>query len=217
MSRVLEARVNPEHITPEQQRTPRTVSVGESSDGESHPLQGIARQLFFPGRGVQRRRILLCSADQFAQEFALAEQIARAGVSMNMTVALVDARDAASIQVPKKPPRAEKSGVRRVDYQVSEKLWKLPLATFLQMEGFPDGEKTPMFDRVVFASAISDSSAGLVCSLSDAAVLVVTAGRTHREVALRAAEMLRQFKVDLLGTILTERRFPIPDSIYRRL
>jgi hypothetical protein len=105
-----------------------------------------------------------------------------------------------------------------VDYQVSEKLWKVPLATFLQMEGFSDGEHTtPMFDRVIFASAISDSNAGLVCSLCDAAALVITAGRTHRDVALRAALTLKQFNVELLGTILTERRFPIPDSIYRRL
>jgi Mrp family chromosome partitioning ATPase len=48
-------------------------------------------------------------------------------------------------------------------------------------------------------------------------VLVLTANKTRRVVASKMREQLRSAQVPLLGTVLAERRFPIPAGVYRSL
>jgi capsular exopolysaccharide synthesis family protein len=54
-------------------------------------------------------------------------------------------------------------------------------------------------------------------SSADGVVLVVRAGKTHRQVAKRALDTVRQVEGRVLGVILNRREFPIPNFIYRRL
>lgn len=51
----------------------------------------------------------------------------------------------------------------------------------------------------------------------DAAILVLEAGRTRRMNAARVKEALEDAGVRLLGTVLHDRSFPIPEKIYRRI
>lgn len=53
--------------------------------------------------------------------------------------------------------------------------------------------------------------------LSDGVVLLIEAHRTHRERARIVKESLAAAQVPLLGVVLTNRTFPIPDALYRRL
>jgi Mrp family chromosome partitioning ATPase len=48
-------------------------------------------------------------------------------------------------------------------------------------------------------------------------VLVLTANHTRRIVAAHVAEQLRRAQVPLLGAVLAERRFPVPQGLYRSL
>jgi len=48
-------------------------------------------------------------------------------------------------------------------------------------------------------------------------VMVLTAHRTRRQAAARMHETLRRARVPVLGTILAERRFPVPPALYRNL
>ena len=48
-------------------------------------------------------------------------------------------------------------------------------------------------------------------------VVVLTANKTRRLVAARMQEQLRRARVTVLGTVLTERRFPVPPGLYRNL
>jgi len=52
---------------------------------------------------------------------------------------------------------------------------------------------------------------------SDGVVLVVEAHATRRATALRVKESLATANVPMLGVVLSNRTFPIPDSIYRKL
>ena len=56
-----------------------------------------------------------------------------------------------------------------------------------------------------------------VAKMSDGVVLVVKAHSTRREVAQQVVKELRSANVGLLGAILSDRRFPIPASLYQRL
>jgi Mrp family chromosome partitioning ATPase len=51
----------------------------------------------------------------------------------------------------------------------------------------------------------------------DGIVLVLQANKTRRLVACQMKDRLRRAQVRLLGTVLTERRFPIPRGLYRSL
>jgi Mrp family chromosome partitioning ATPase len=75
------------------------------------------------------------------------------------------------------------------------------------------------FDLVLVNSpSIGSHSAAIpLASAVDAAVLVVEANITRREVAKKAVAHLMNANVPILGGVLTNRTFPIPEAIYRKL
>jgi Mrp family chromosome partitioning ATPase len=62
-----------------------------------------------------------------------------------------------------------------------------------------------------------EKSAMLMSRWTDGVVLVVEANSTRRDSAKRAKENLQAANVSILGVVLTNRTFPIPEAIYRRL
>jgi Mrp family chromosome partitioning ATPase len=68
----------------------------------------------------------------------------------------------------------------------------------------------------VSAASVSGDAVQLG-KLADGVVLVVRANATHREAARKAKENLQSGNVTLLGAVLSNRRFPIPDALYHRL
>jgi Mrp family chromosome partitioning ATPase len=56
-----------------------------------------------------------------------------------------------------------------------------------------------------------------LAKMSDGVILVVKAHATRREVAQQVVKELKSANVRMLGAILNERRFPIPESLYQRL
>lgn len=53
--------------------------------------------------------------------------------------------------------------------------------------------------------------------LADGVILVLKANATRRETAVKVKQVVETAKVRLLGAILTDRTFPIPNALYRRL
>jgi Mrp family chromosome partitioning ATPase len=62
-----------------------------------------------------------------------------------------------------------------------------------------------------------DSTSALLAPFTDGVVLVVEANSTRREVARRVKESLESAHVRLLGAVLNNRTFPIPEIIYRNI
>ena len=60
-------------------------------------------------------------------------------------------------------------------------------------------------------------TAALLGRLSDGLILVLAAHSTRRLAAQRAQAAIRAANARLLGTVLSERTFPIPEGLYRRL
>jgi Mrp family chromosome partitioning ATPase len=75
------------------------------------------------------------------------------------------------------------------------------------------------FDHVlVSAPAIAhESEATLMGQLADGVVLIVKASQGRRDSIRQAKEQLETAKVHLLGAVLDQRTFPIPEFLYRRL
>jgi succinoglycan biosynthesis transport protein ExoP len=64
---------------------------------------------------------------------------------------------------------------------------------------------------------IRQTEATLAGQLADGIVLIVEANQTRRDAVRRAKEHLEAAQVQLLGAVLDQRTFPIPDFLYRRL
>jgi len=67
------------------------------------------------------------------------------------------------------------------------------------------------------AAAGGYTDVSVLGALVDGVVLVVEANATRRDAARRVAAQLRTANVRVLGAVLTNRTFPIPDVIYRLL
>ena len=71
---------------------------------------------------------------------------------------------------------------------------------------------------LVSAPALSrEAEATFIGQLADGVVLIVEANQSRRETVRRAKEQLESAQVRLLGAVLDQRTFPIPDGLYRRL
>lgn len=73
------------------------------------------------------------------------------------------------------------------------------------------------YSIVACAPAGESSDAAAMGQLADGVVLVLAAHRTRRATARKIMDTLRTANVQLLGTVLSDRTFPIPQGIYRRL
>ena len=75
------------------------------------------------------------------------------------------------------------------------------------------------FDYVLMdtSSASMHGEATLLGPLLDGVLLVAEANATRREAAKRTTELLQAAGATILGAVLTNRTFPIPERIYRML
>jgi Mrp family chromosome partitioning ATPase len=62
-----------------------------------------------------------------------------------------------------------------------------------------------------------EGEATLVGQLGDGIVLIVEANRTRRDAVRQAKARLEHAHVNVLGGVLDQRTFPIPEYLYRRL
>jgi protein-tyrosine kinase len=71
---------------------------------------------------------------------------------------------------------------------------------------------------LISAPALSrESDATFIGQMADGVVLIVEANQTRREIVRRAKEQLESARVQLLGAVLDQRTFPIPEKLYQKL
>jgi Mrp family chromosome partitioning ATPase len=75
------------------------------------------------------------------------------------------------------------------------------------------------FEYSIIVAPTAEHSSAVVeaAQFSDGVVLVLSAMRTRRVNALKVKHSLEQAGVRLLGTVLADREFPIPQNLYRCL
>ncbi len=80
-------------------------------------------------------------------------------------------------------------------------------------------ELTAQFKYVLFnAPPVNELAEALVLGrIADGVVLVIAANSTRRAAALKARQDLDALNIRILGAVLTQRAYPIPEALYRRL
>jgi hypothetical protein len=118
--------------------------------------------------------------------------------------------------------------LREVSRRLSSRLWLVTQDVLMgeHQEGFSAAwlrgrlaEIRLEFDYAVLQGPAAGvySQAALLGHLCDGLILVLHANTTRRVAAKKVQETLRAAHARLLGTVLLERTFPIPQSIYRKL
>lgn len=109
---------------------------------------------------------------------------------------------------------------------IKEKLWLLPsgvvkpgFSASFERHRERFAELREAFDYLLMSAPplSREADATLAGQLADGVVLIVEANQSRRETVRRAKEQLESARVRLLGAVLDQRTFPIPERLYQRL
>ena len=111
-------------------------------------------------------------------------------------------------------------------WPIAPRLWLVPRQSWLlESEGqrFQEQnlsrlrELTTEFDFAILYCPSVSWLTTRIARACDGLVLVLAANKTRRLVAAQIKDQLNRGQVSLLGTVLAERRFPVPQALYRKL
>lgn len=197
----------------------------------------LVRHLFLatdPGGRNIPRRVVLCGVDRSDGSNLLCAKIGRCLASqVESSVCVVDANvrnpaDGLFDLGPLESPMVSGSGNTGSGlHRVAGNLWLLSVDVHAENRGVPALEQVragirdlgPEFAYVVISAppAGLSSDAALLGQIADGVVLVLEANSTRRETAKKAKEALESADVRVVGMVLNNRTFPIPEKIYHRL
>lgn len=188
-------------------------------------IHALIQQLFFGREATPARHVGFSTMETTGEIATLCLEIAKALAQEDRyDVGLIDAQpDSVSLQTQLRISSANRA---EATWPIAPRLWMVPRQSWL-----PDGcgarvtdqnlsrlrELTTEFDfSILCCSPVSwiTTTIGQAC---DGLVLVLTANKTRRLVATQIKDQLAKAQVPLLGTILAERRFPVPQGLYRSL
>jgi Mrp family chromosome partitioning ATPase len=200
-------------------------------------IQGLIRQVFLPGFPRPARQVVFSAADPHTKTASLCLRTAAVmAAEYSLRVCVVEA-DFQARSLEKEFGGTSTGGrddpelagaVRMSSLQITNHLRLVPAEEFL---GTAEnalsaswlrsriGALRREFDYALFhaPSLGRGSGASLLGHLTDGLVLVIEAHRTRRTTAQAIHESLQSSNLRLLGAVLSERRFPIPEGLYRRL
>lgn len=206
----------------------------KGDDFATQQIRRLVRQLFLEGPTKPPIQIVFTGVDKDTDVAGLCTQIAQAlSAQVDSSVVLVEAglsvrcsvedlRNDVETATGKVRLGTFRSSSRQISGNLwfvrQDEFWENGQASVLAMQGrLKDLRNTFDYSIISAPAAGSFGEAVILGQLCDGAVLVLEANFTRRLAANRVKEALQQAKVNLMGTILSGRTFPIPEFLYRRL
>ncbi len=198
-------------------------------------IRGLVRLVFFPGWPRPVRQVVFSAVDS---EVDIAPICARVGETLATQVPVNVCLVEANLRAPglkrlyggnrSDGPscQEEADAERKSSRQISHNLWLESWEVFPDEDGLSAvwlqdqlRELSRRFEYVVLHAPPAGvySETALLAQLADGVVLVLEAHSTRRAAAQRVKDTLQASNARLLGWVLSERTFPIPDRIYRKL
>jgi hypothetical protein len=188
-------------------------------------IHALVQQLFFRHESKPVRHVGFATVEASTETAKLCLEVAGAlAEESRYDVGLIDAYPDSvpletRLQIPSPNPA-------EATWPIAPRLWMVPRQSWLPEEcgqRLTDQnlsrlrELTTEFDfSILWCAPVSwrVASIGQTC---DGLVLVLAANKTRRLVAAQIKDQLSKAQVPLLGTVLAERRFPVPRGLYRSL
>jgi hypothetical protein len=218
-----------------QDRPIRQVAVLRESSGWNpedfarEQIRGLVRRVFFASGPRAVRQVVFSATETHIDVASICDQVGRAlALETSAPVAIVNREPRAGEMVGARPRDIGRTPIKSWSIQLGINLWRVP-DFGIRACGEESGterywlsclaEVRREFEYAVIegpAAGIS-SEAAMLGQLADGIILVLGAHRTRRATARKIKETLDATQSRILGTVLNERRFPVPERIYRRL
>ena len=207
----------------------RETNAWNPADFAREQIRGLVRRVFFTS-GVQSvKQVVFSAADPDTDVAGICDQVGRAlALETRADVAIV-VRGPQTREMVQDHPRGVESGpIKSWSAQIGNNLWRVPGLGLRACGEEPGmgrywapclaGLRTEFDYAVIHGPAAGISSEAVVLGqLTDGIILVLGAHSTRRVTARKIKQTLEGAQARILGTVLSERTFPIPEQIYRRL
>lgn len=194
-------------------------------------IRTLVRRVFPSGAGQAVRQVVFCAAEARTDISSICEQVGHAlALEASGDVAIVsrDFSGAATEQLESPGGGPEKGAIKSWASRLAPNLWCVPETGLRAMSHESATNRywvaslarlREEFEYAVIqgpAAGVSSESA-LLGQLADGIILVIEAHNTRRATARKIKDSLQGGQSRILGTVLSERTFPVPEGIYRRL
>jgi len=194
-------------------------------------IRSLVQRVFFSLSDRPARQVVFSAVEgdtdirQICRRIAatLSEETLKSVAVMSAGPRLLESVGARESTVDSQSRDASMPPLRRIATKLRENLWQVPPAgrnpaTASSLHSYL-GEMRREFEySIVEAPPAGESNeATAMAQFADGIILVMSAQRTRRAAALKIKESLDAAKARLLGTVLCDRQFPIPEKVYRRL
>jgi hypothetical protein len=236
---VLRSRDLADPLAPTSERHPETISrEGEGWSQEKfarEQIRGLVRQVFFSSVAQPIRQVVFTAVELHTDVGSICRQVGEAlSQETHGTVAVVgsDVTILRGIEpypaVGSGPPCDDTGGQHQSSVRARGNLWFVPETRVVDDAGelvrgsswylrLADLRREFDYSVVQGPPAIALGNAVAVGQLADGIILVLAAHSTRRAAARKIKETLEAAQVRLLGVVLSDRTFPVPEKIYRRL
>ena len=188
-------------------------------------IHALVQQLFFRHESKPVRHVGFATVEASTETAKLCLEVAGAlAEESRYDVGLIDAYPDSvpletKLQIPARNPA-------EATWLIAPRLWMVPRQSWLPEDSgqrITDQnlsrlrELTTEFDFSILRCAPVSWRMASIGQTCDGLVLVLAANKTRRLVAAQIKDQLSKAQVPLLGTVLAERRFPVPRGLYRSL
>jgi hypothetical protein len=192
-------------------------------------IRGLVRQVFFLNSGDPVRQVVLSATEGRTEIGSICRRVGEAlATETSASVAVVGGDPHAFLASGIWDDAADPDDgrrdapFRRDAVKIGNNLWLVPGTRITDGGRDPSSRLAELrreFDYSVVQGppAGESSEAATLGKVADGIILVLAADGTRRATARKVKETLDAVHARLLGTILSNREFPIPEGIYRRL
>jgi hypothetical protein len=192
-------------------------------------ILSLVRRVFFAKSDRPAQQVVFSAVDRNVSVAGICEQVASIlALQTAGHVALVDAGSAAAEEGYARASTLKASSIKARSTEIGLNLWRITSNATVEVHRATGAglhwlrfleQLRNEFEFVVIEGPAAGASSGvtLLGQLTDGVILVLDARSTRRATAQKAKETLDAAHCRMLGTVLIERSFPIPEQIYRRL
>jgi len=223
----------PELIGSSAQETAEQVGVLPEASGWNREdfareqIRSLVQRVFFASGEQPVKQVVFSAAEPQLDVARICEQVARAlAVETHSDVAIVAREAGAAEMVGGRPESAGSPSMKSRGHHLAANLWRVSESWFRGLESGTGlhwlsclAELRNEFEYSVIQGPAAGTSSGaaLPGQLADGIILVLGARSTRRATARNIKETLEGANCRILGTVLSERTFPVPERIYRQL
>jgi hypothetical protein len=226
---IVESRVPEFATTPFE--VPRESNQWSPKQFAHEQILGLVRRVFFANSSQPVKQVVFSAVEARINVAPICEQVAWAiSLETSSQIVLVNWENVDWENREKKPSLCSQSkgssSIKSRSTQLAANLWRVRAGSVGE-----DGPTTGI-DRLTFLAELRDqfefaiirgpaagisSEAALLGQIADGLILVIGANTTRRATAKQIKQTLQASKTRILGTVLCDRTFPIPQGIYSRL